>query len=88
MASPSSPVLQKLDRLDTSSSDFDDQLCSFFSGREYVQCVSDLSDEDLVWLVDYLDEVCQCVSFPFSTQASIGFKVSSIFRSCFSKVFP
>ncbi|KAF9644146.1 kinase-like protein [Thelephora ganbajun] len=55
MASPSSPALQRLHRLDTSSPDFDDQLCSALYGGEYVQCLQNLKGDDLVWLADYLD---------------------------------
>ena len=57
MSSPSSPVLQRLDRLDKSSPDFHDQLYSVLYGKEYVQCVPDLQPDDVSWLVDYLDTV-------------------------------
>ncbi|KAF9642915.1 hypothetical protein BDM02DRAFT_1816935 [Thelephora ganbajun] len=55
MASPSSPALRRLHRLDASSPNFHDQLNNVLYGEEYVQCVSDLMNDDLVWLVDYLD---------------------------------
>jgi hypothetical protein len=57
MPSPNSPVLQQLDRLNRSSSDFHDQLCNAIYGEEYVRCVPDLEGDDLVWLVEYLDRV-------------------------------
>ena len=57
MASPSSPVLQQLDCLDRASPEFHDQFTNVLYGREYMQCVSNLQDDDLVWLVDYLGEV-------------------------------
>ena len=63
MPSSNSPVLQQLDRLDKSSSDFHDQLCNTIYGEEYVRCVPDLEGDDLVWLVEYLDKVCRRVVF-------------------------
>jgi len=66
MSSPSSLALQRLHRLDRSSSDFHDQLCDALYGREYVQCEQTLQDDDLVWLIDYLDEVRRHIAFPHS----------------------
>lgn len=57
MALPISPALQRLDCLDKSSPEFHDQFTSVLYGREYMQCVSNVQDDDLVWLVDYLGEV-------------------------------
>jgi len=57
MVSPSHPVLQRLDRLNRSSSDFHDQLNNVLCAEEYKQYLSDLQGDGLVWLVDYLDEV-------------------------------
>jgi len=57
MSSPSPPALQRLHRLDRSSSDFQDQLSNALYGEEYKRCVSNLQGDDLVWLVDYLDKV-------------------------------
>ncbi|KAF9645424.1 kinase-like protein [Thelephora ganbajun] len=56
MDSPSSSALQRLHYLDTSSPDFYDQLGKVLYGQEYVQCVPNLMNDDLVWLVDYLDK--------------------------------
>ncbi|KAF9644740.1 hypothetical protein BDM02DRAFT_3121408 [Thelephora ganbajun] len=64
MASSSSPALRKLHNLDTSSSDFGDQLCNALYGKEYDQCVPNLQGDDLVWLVDYLEKVRRCVALP------------------------
>jgi tRNA (Thr-GGU) A37 N-methylase len=64
MPSPNSPVLQQLDRLDGSSSEFHDQLCNVLYGREYVQCVQNLEGDDVVWLIDYLDKVRHHAAFP------------------------
>jgi len=64
MSSPSLPVLQELHRLDRSSPDFHDQLCNVLYGQEYVRCVPNLQDDDLVWLVDYLDKVRRNVALP------------------------
>jgi len=57
MSSPSLPALQRLHRLDRSSSDFQDQLSNALYGEEHKRCVSNLQGDDLVWLVDYLDKV-------------------------------
>ena len=57
MSSPHHPALQKLHNLDKSSSTFHDQLCNVFYGKEYQTCILGLEDDDLVWLVDFLDKV-------------------------------
>lgn len=57
MASPLSPILQRLHRLDTTSSNFDLQLCNVLYEQDYVQSVPNLEANDRVWLIDYLDEV-------------------------------
>ena len=57
MSSPSSPVLQRLCRLDESSPDFHDQLYNVLDEKEYVQWAPHLRPGDVVWLVDYLDKV-------------------------------
>ena len=64
-APPNSPVLQELHRIHPSSPDFDNQLYNVLSGEEYVRCVTNLQDDDLAWLVDYLGNVsyhvvCSC----------------------------
>ncbi|KAF9645415.1 kinase-like protein [Thelephora ganbajun] len=56
MAPPSSPALHRLHHLNASSPDFHDQLCNVLYGQEYQQCVLNLQDDDLVWIVDYLDK--------------------------------
>ncbi|KAF9644325.1 hypothetical protein BDM02DRAFT_3263623 [Thelephora ganbajun] len=56
MPSPNSPALQELNRLDTSSPDFHNQLYDLLYGKDCKQCVPNLQDDDLVWLVDYLDK--------------------------------
>ena len=66
MSSPSAPALQKLHHLDRSSPDFHDRLCNVFYGREYSQCAPSLQGDDLVWLVDYIDEVLRHIALPYS----------------------
>ena len=66
MYPPSSLTLQRLHRLDRSSPDFHEQLHSALRGEEYVQCEQTLEGNDLVWLIDYLDEVCRHVVLPHS----------------------
>ena len=70
MSPPTSPPLQILNRLDKSSPEFHDQLCSVLYGEEYVQCVPHLQHDDVVWLINYLDTVrCYVTSpIPHSTQ--------------------
>ena len=62
MSSPSPPVLQQLDRLNRSSSRFQDQLRDVLCGEEYTRCVPNLQGDGLVWLVDYLDNVRRWVA--------------------------
>jgi hypothetical protein len=66
MPLPGSPVLRQLDRLNRSSPDFHDQLSGIVYGEEYKQCVPNLQDDELVWLVDYLDRVRRRVALPHS----------------------
>ena len=56
MPSPTSPALQIFRHLFTSP-DFDNKLSNVLYGEEYIQCVSRLQGEDLVWLIDHLDKV-------------------------------
>ena len=55
-------LLQQLRRLERSSSGFHDQLSNILYGGEYTRCVEGLQGDNLVWLVDYLDEVSCCVA--------------------------
>ena len=57
MPSPSSPALQRLHHLDTSTPGFHDQLSNVLYGQEYRQCVPKLRGDDPVWLVEYLNAV-------------------------------
>ncbi|KAF9643686.1 kinase-like protein [Thelephora ganbajun] len=57
MALPAHLILQQIAQLDRTSPDFYNQLDNTLDGQEYRQCVSDIEHDDLVWLVDYLDEV-------------------------------
>ena len=49
--------LEKLRRLDKSSSEFHDQVSNILYGKEYMQWVPTIQGNDLVGLVDYLDKV-------------------------------
>ena len=55
---PSHPTLQKLDALDRTLFEFRDQLSNVLYGEEYARCMKSLQGDDLMWLVDFLDEVC------------------------------
>ena len=57
MPPPSSQALQELDRLDKSSSDFDAKFHNILYGKEYALNEKNFEKDDLVWLIDYLDEV-------------------------------
>ena len=57
MPPPSSQALQELDRLDKSSSDFDDKLHNILSEQESALHEANFEKDDLVWFIDYLDEV-------------------------------
>lgn len=61
MSLPGCTALQQLYHLDKSSSNFDSQLNDILRGGEYVGCEKDLERHDLIWLIDYLDEVCRHV---------------------------
>ncbi|KAF9645725.1 kinase-like protein [Thelephora ganbajun] len=56
MAPPTHPALQQIYHLDRSSSDFHDKLDNVLHGQEYYQCIPNLKEGDLVWLVNYLDK--------------------------------
>ena len=64
MSPPNLTTLQQLRQLDRSSSSFHGQLSNVLYGEEYGQSVLSLPDDDLGWLVDYLDKVCCPTSLP------------------------
>ena len=66
MAAPSSPALEKFQNLHASSSELQDQLNDLLRGEDYQECVPNLEGDDLVWLVEYLDEVCRPIALPDS----------------------
>ena len=57
MSLPSFPVLEQLHNLNRSSSGFHDQLTNVLYGEEYRQCVPNLQGDNLMWLVEYLNNV-------------------------------
>jgi len=66
------PLVQ-LRRLDVSSPEFNDQVCHIIDAEEYKQGVQKLEGDDLVWFVDYLNEVRRCASIlHFSLKPSLG----------------
>lgn len=66
MASPDSPVLQQLHRLDRSSPNFYNQLYDLLRGDEYARCMPNLQGDDVIWVVDYLDKVRHRTAHPHS----------------------
>ena len=62
MALPNLPALQQLDRLDSSSSNFHDQLVAVLSGQEYKLSIPNLQGSDLIWLVNHLDKARCCIT--------------------------
>jgi len=62
MSPPTLSVLQRLGSLDKSSPNFHDQFSNALCGEEYIRCVPGLQDDDIRWLVGYLDEArCRAV---------------------------
>lgn len=57
MATPRSPTLRNLYNLNAASHGFQDQLVNLLDDEEYVRCIPNLGETDLVWLMDYLGEV-------------------------------
>ena len=49
--------LQQLHDLDRTSPQFYEQLTNFLRGKEYRNVFPNLQNEDLAWLVEYLDNV-------------------------------
>ena len=60
---PSDNVLRQLKRLDKSSPNFPDLLAEFLRMEEYEapDFFYKLHNEDQVWFIEYLDNVCVCV---------------------------
>lgn len=54
--------LQELYRLETSSSRFPAQIATILDGAEYKTSINTVKDGDLVQLVEYLDDVCSCIT--------------------------
>ena len=54
---PLPDILLQFDRLDQNSSQFQDQLTGLLHNEEFKDCIPELRDEDVVWLVEYLDNV-------------------------------
>ena len=63
MTLPTHPALQQIHLLDRSSPDFDSQLDGLLHGQAYEDCVQSLEAGDLMWLINYLDNVRYCVLF-------------------------
>ena len=66
---PHNPYVQQLDVLDRSSPRFLDQLTTLLGGKECRNHIIGLSNQDAVWLVEYLEDVrthpiCVRISFP------------------------
>lgn len=64
MSSPSFLPLQWLNCLDSSSPDFENELHDILYSPEYVGCEKTIGNNDLVWLIDYLDKVHHHVTGP------------------------
>ena len=54
---PQNPYIQQFSELDTSSPQFPDQLSDLLDEEGYRDSISDLSNQDATWLVEYLGEV-------------------------------
>jgi len=71
MPPPNSPALERLHRLGKSSAAFHDQLGGVLDGEEYKQSLSNLQTDDLLWLVDYLNQVRPSTFTPCSLLESV-----------------
>ena len=60
--------LRRLSDLDETSPQFLNQLSEFLRGNECRNAVPNLQNEDLVWLVEYLDSVGLQITFPLCAQ--------------------
>ena len=85
--SPFTP-LQQLHRLEMSSYQFPAQITSILDGTEYKICIQTLQEEDLSWLVEYLDKACfyiiLLVSLHSTSVQILGTSdsTSPLFRTC------
>ena len=66
MPLPVSLVLQELHSLDRSSPGFSDQLNNLLCRQDYLSCEKVIGDDDVMWLVNYLDTVCPRSTVPCS----------------------
>ena len=68
MSSPSLSAfkLQQLYGLNRFSPDFHGQLCDILNRKEFVQCVPELQDHEVIRLIDYLDKVRRRIALPQS----------------------
>ena len=63
---PAHQVLQQIHCLNTSLPAFHDQLNDALHAKGYEECVPSLGDDDIAWLVDYLEKVIRPGSFHLS----------------------
>lgn len=84
--SVSRPVLEQLRYIDRSSSGFHDQLTKVLYGEKYQQYVPNLQGDDLVWLIDYLDEVRSTLPVPLPAQTRVGTRLSRFYQPRFPEV--
>lgn len=62
MSSASSDPMERLLRLNSSSSNFNDRVCNILYGAEYSQWVEGVNGDDVARLIDFLDIVRFCGS--------------------------
>jgi hypothetical protein len=64
-------ILQQFNRLDKNSPQFPDQLANLLDKEGLKDYISIFRDEDVVWLVEYLDEVCLSIAlYSLSSQSA------------------
>jgi hypothetical protein len=78
MPPPNSSVLQEFDRLSRSSHDFPNQLSDLLYADEYAECVPGLHEDDLKWLVEYLDQVCHHIALLHSPPIVSRYRFSEL----------
>ena len=64
--------LQQFDSLDKNSPQFPDQLTSLLYKEGFKEYILKFRDEDVVWLVEYLDRVCLYHILPALCSVCIG----------------
>jgi len=61
---PAPAPLERLRALDVSSANFPDKVAELLRDEEYQECIPNLQDGNLTWLVEFLDKVYLQIPYP------------------------